>query len=199
MMMKRQRTLLLLLFFMGVGLHFVSAADITWVGGTGLWSVASNWMPAQVPGASDVAIIKNGEVILDASPGNIQELELTSSAKLSTTGTSSITISIQDTLLIRNFTVQAGANAPLTLSAQYVDAIAQSTLSGSIRVIQRGTMSTGSTQIRNNNATGTFEFSNRADETVNFSSGNPNTFENLTISGNGAGAVRLAGAAADRF
>jgi hypothetical protein len=38
------------------------AADITWIGGTGNWSVAANWSPATVPGAADNVFIDGGSV-----------------------------------------------------------------------------------------------------------------------------------------
>ncbi|WP_337877347.1 hypothetical protein [Elioraea sp.] len=35
-------------------------AEITWNAGTGDWFAAGNWLPAQVPGTTDTAIINNG-------------------------------------------------------------------------------------------------------------------------------------------
>ena len=36
-----------------------NAADLVWIGGTGNWSAAGNWSPAQVPTAADNAFITN--------------------------------------------------------------------------------------------------------------------------------------------
>ncbi len=41
------------------GIPSVQAADITWIGGTGLWNNAGNWSPAQLPGAGDNVFINN--------------------------------------------------------------------------------------------------------------------------------------------
>ncbi|MGB6221763.1 putative Ig domain-containing protein [Haloferula sp.] len=44
---------------------WAAAVDRTWVGATGSWNVDSNWDPVGVPGASDIAIIENGNISVD--------------------------------------------------------------------------------------------------------------------------------------
>src|SRR6185312_4824823 len=45
------------------------AVDHTWFGGTGDWGLNTNWSPASVPGASDKAIINNGNATLSFNTG----------------------------------------------------------------------------------------------------------------------------------
>jgi hypothetical protein len=39
-----------------------NATDIVWIGGTGSWNAAANWIPNQVPGAADSAFITNSGI-----------------------------------------------------------------------------------------------------------------------------------------
>ena len=59
-----KRVLSICLTFIALQFIFQSSFAINWVGGTGDWNVASNWSPAQVPTASDIAEIQNGTVTI---------------------------------------------------------------------------------------------------------------------------------------
>ncbi len=58
------------------------AITITWVGGTGKWTRAANWSPAQVPGPNDRAIIPSGNVYLMNPTSPVNSIEIFSGARL---------------------------------------------------------------------------------------------------------------------
>ena len=74
---------------------------ITWnISGSGSWGTASNWMPAQIPGANDIAIINTasaatitiaaGEQVQSLTTASTDTLSITSGGLTVTSGTSAL-------------------------------------------------------------------------------------------------------------
>ncbi len=75
-----------------------NAADLTWIGGTGVWNAAPNWNPAQIPTAADNVFITNSgtyTVIVDRVDPTVASLTIGG-----TTGTQ--TLSLDRTIFTLN-------------------------------------------------------------------------------------------------
>ncbi len=73
---------LLYLFFCIFLSYSCFAINITWIGGVGKWTRASNWSPAQVPGPNDKAIINSGDAYLLNPTQDVGSIEIQAGSSL---------------------------------------------------------------------------------------------------------------------
>jgi fibronectin-binding autotransporter adhesin len=107
----------------------------TWVGGTGNWSVASNWNPAGVPGINDQAIINTGNVTSD-SPLAVSRLTLNSTLIVNSI------LSVNDTFIWTNGTLSGSGSVSIPEDASWnMTAGSSRTLDGTLTINMNGTAS----------------------------------------------------------
>jgi cytoskeletal protein CcmA (bactofilin family) len=107
----------------------------TWVGGTGNWSVASNWNPAGVPGINDQAIINTGNVTSD-SPLAVSRLTLNSTLIVNSI------LSVNDTFTWTNGTLSGSGSVNIPEDATWnLTAGSSRTLDGTLTINMNGTAS----------------------------------------------------------
>lgn len=97
------------------------AATISWNTGAGDWFTATNWSPAQVPGANDTAIINNGGTAQAAADVTVSTLAAgsTSAAGQSVSGTAAFggKLTLTDELIVGRTFFAPGATAVGTVTA----------------------------------------------------------------------------------
>jgi len=110
----------------------VDAADILWIGGTGVWNAAPNWVPAQIPGAADNAFITNNGIYTVSIPNSVDATV----ASLTLGGISgSQTLSLGRSILTLNGPSVVNASGQLLLT------VANSTITGTGNLTVNGTLS----------------------------------------------------------
>ncbi len=91
----------------------IFATSYTWSGGTGNWSVSTNWTPNGVPGVGDDVIINTGTVTLDAV-------------------TTVLSISLGGGDLVLDNALTVSGDAALTSSSSEISGVADLTISGNL-------------------------------------------------------------------
>ena len=108
-----------------------NAADLVWIGGTGNWSAAGNWSPAQLPTAADNVFITNSGTYTVTLPAG-------------TTGTAgSVSVggaSGTQTLAIDRATLTISGTSVINANGHLDFLVAQSVLTGAGNLIVNGTL-----------------------------------------------------------
>lgn len=114
--MNRFYAILLCFSFVGLSAFSARAAQKTWTGAnSNLWSEASNWQPAGVPGMNDEVVFDGSVSIVDCELGNItiiQSLRLTPnySGTVSSNVSSDGILTVQGELLLEGGTLSIGSS-----------------------------------------------------------------------------------------
>ena len=108
-----------------------NAADLVWIGGTGNWSAAGNWSPAQLPTAADNVFFTNSGTYTVTLPAG-------------TTGTAgSVSVggaSGTQTLAIDRATLTISGTSVINANGHLDFLVAQSVLTGAGNLIVNGTL-----------------------------------------------------------
>ncbi|MCB1930533.1 MAG: PEP-CTERM sorting domain-containing protein [Rhodocyclaceae bacterium] len=172
-----------------------AGVETTWVGGTGDWGDASNWSNGQ-PGATDVAVIRNGRATLDFDTSILGLMQ--SGGQISGVGVLSVfgdaiwTTGEQrgdgTTFFTGNLFLSGGA-AKVIQSGRVIEAVSTvwsgntASNSGAIEILTRGTF----------NNLGNFDDSNEFDSSIfNGASGGTSFHNSATYNKNGMATTAIA-------